>query len=152
MEDRDRVGGLVGHKVAVRLINVEARRGDARDALRGTRRRHRALRERRARSGTDDVLPWDSLKRVRERPPWLRPPHEEPGPEEAPLEQEFYELREATAEEVAPEPPDEHRRASRRETWIGWCPSPSALEFDEEAGEEVVEDSYDGPWIFRFSI
>ena len=25
MEDRDRVGGLVGHKVAVRLINVEAR-------------------------------------------------------------------------------------------------------------------------------
>jgi hypothetical protein len=26
----------------------------------------------------------------------------------------FYELREATAEEVAPEPPDEHRRASAR--------------------------------------
>ncbi len=58
--------------------------------------------------------PWDPLKRAPERPPWLRPPHAEPGPEEARLEQEFYELREATAEEVAPEPPDEHRRASAR--------------------------------------
>jgi hypothetical protein len=27
-----------------------------------------------------------------------------------------------------------------------------SLEFDEEAGEEVVEDSYDGPWTYRFSI
>ena len=58
--------------------------------------------------------PWDTLKRVRERPPWLRPPHEEPGPEDAPLEQEFYELREATVQEVAPEPPVERRRASAR--------------------------------------
>ena len=27
-----------------------------------------------------------------------------------------------------------------------------ALVFDEEAGEEVVEDSFDGPWVFRFVI
>jgi hypothetical protein len=27
-----------------------------------------------------------------------------------------------------------------------------SLVFDEEAGEEVVEYSYDGPWNFRFSI
>jgi len=27
-----------------------------------------------------------------------------------------------------------------------------SLVFDEEAGEEVVEDSYDGPWTFSFSI
>jgi hypothetical protein len=26
------------------------------------------------------------------------------------------------------------------------------LGYDEEASEEVVEDSYEGPWIFRFSI
>ena len=27
-----------------------------------------------------------------------------------------------------------------------------SLVFDEEMGEEVAEDSYDGPWVFRFSI
>jgi hypothetical protein len=27
-----------------------------------------------------------------------------------------------------------------------------SLTFDEEAGREVEEDSYDGPWIFRFSL
>ena len=27
-----------------------------------------------------------------------------------------------------------------------------SLVFDEEAGEEVAEDSYDGPWTFSFSI
>ena len=26
------------------------------------------------------------------------------------------------------------------------------LVFDEEVGEEVVEDSFDGPWLFRFVI
>ena len=28
----------------------------------------------------------------------------------------------------------------------------ATLVFDEEAREEVAWDSYDGPWIFRFSI
>jgi hypothetical protein len=27
-----------------------------------------------------------------------------------------------------------------------------SLTFDEEAGEEVAEDSYDGPWTFWSSI
>ncbi len=27
-----------------------------------------------------------------------------------------------------------------------------SLVYDERAGEEVVEDSYDGPWTFRFAI
>ncbi len=27
-----------------------------------------------------------------------------------------------------------------------------SLANDEETGEKVVEDSYDGPWIFRFAI
>ena len=26
------------------------------------------------------------------------------------------------------------------------------LMFDEEAGEEVVEDAFGGPWVFRFVI
>ena len=47
--------------------------------------------------------PWDSLRRVCERLSWLRPPHEEPGPEEAQQEREFFELREVTPEEAAPE-------------------------------------------------
>lgn len=192
------------------------------------------------RSGPTMFCPWDSLKQVRERPLWLRPPHEKPGPEEARLEQEFYELMEATVEEVAPEPPVEHRRASARNLhrmvpvaqrqtvgesmvaitslelfgegvgilryrisgshgfWgipepelvvrdrsgreLPWSPQGGGasdteadsevevrelpetgelevevsrlvtLIFDEEAGKEVVEASYDGSWIFRFSI
>lgn len=27
-----------------------------------------------------------------------------------------------------------------------------SLRFDEETGEEIEEDSYEGPWTFRFSI
>lgn len=187
--------------------------------------------------------PWDTLKRVRDRPSWLRMPHEEPGPGEAPQEQGFYELREVPVEEFAPEPPVERRRASAQtlervvpigqrqtvneitvaltslelfEEGIGvlryrisydkglfeggysipepelvvrdglgqvlpWSPQgaggseievdgevevrdlPEAGELEvevtrlvslvfEEAGEEVEEDSYDGPWVFRFSI
>jgi hypothetical protein len=191
--------------------------------------------------GPTMFCPWDSLRRVRERPPWLRPPYEEPGPEEAPLEREFYELREATAEELAPERPVGRRETSARNldrvvpvaqrqtvgeitvaitslelfgegvgvlryriSYDGgtfyrlpepelvvrdgsgreppWSPQGSSssereadgevevrglpevgelevvvtrlvsLVFDEESREEVVEDSYDGPWTFRFSI
>jgi hypothetical protein len=36
--------------------------------------------------------PWDSLKRYSEWVPWLRPPHEEPVPDEDP--QVYYELYE----------------------------------------------------------
>jgi hypothetical protein len=166
------------------------------------------------------------------------------GAAEAPLEQEFYELREASTEKVAPELPVERRRASARnlervvpigerrtvdditvalaslelfgdgvgilrylvsyetgmfEVGYGipepelvvrdrsgrelpWSPQGAggrksemdgavevrdvpeigelevevarlvSLVFDEETWEEVAEDSYNGPWTFRFSI
>lgn len=110
VEDRDRIVGLVGHKVAVRLTGVEiiATLDEVRD--------DGVVLSEIGELGPGPTLfcPWDSLKRVRDRLPWLIPPHEEPGPEEVPQEQGFYELREATAEEVAPEPPVEHRRASAR--------------------------------------
>ena len=115
MHDRDRVVGLVGHKVAVNLNNVEARGVEIIGTLDEVRDDGIVLSEM-GELGPGPTLfcPWDSLRLVRERPPWLRPPHEEPGPEEVPQEQGFYELREATAEEVAPEPPVERRRASAR--------------------------------------
>ena len=57
--------------------------------------------------GTTIFCPWDSLPRVRDRPPWLAPPNEEPGPEEW----EAYEMREVSAaEETTPEEPVERRR------------------------------------------
>ncbi len=115
VHDRDRVVGLVGHEVAVNLNNVEARGVEIIGTLVEVRDDGIVLSEM-GELGPGPTLfcPWDSLRLVRERPPWLRPPHEEPGPEEVPQEQGFYELREATAEEVAPEPPVERRRASAR--------------------------------------
>ena len=243
MEDRDRVAGLVGHKVAVRLTNVEARGVEIVATLDGVSDDGLVLSEiGELGPGPTMFCPWDSLSRVRDRPPWLRMPHEEPLPEEAPLEREAYELREATAEGTAPELPVEHRRASARnlervvsiaqqrtvggttvaltslelfgegvgvlryrisygegisvsrilvpdlvvrdesrrdlpwsplgssaseseadgEVEVGDLPESGELEveverlvplaFDREAGEEEVEDSYDGPWTFRFVI
>jgi hypothetical protein len=58
-------------------------------------------------SGPRLCCPWDSLKRVQDRPPRLRIPHEEAELGEEPQETEYYELygwREAPAEEVMPEP------------------------------------------------
>jgi hypothetical protein len=56
--------------------------------------------------------PWESLHRVRERPPWLAPPHEEL--EEGPQSRESYELRKTSEEEIAPEPIPERRQPSAR--------------------------------------
>jgi hypothetical protein len=226
VEDRERVAGLLGHRIAMRLTNVEARGVEAR----GVEARGVEMLATLDEVRDEDIVlseigelgprptmfcPWDSLKRrVRERPPWLWPPNEEPAPEDALLEQAFCELREATAEEVAPEPPVERQRGpsakpgsggacraapdGRRDHTIAlaslelfgeesaFCGTTSqaatdsgassnrssfsgtdlpetgelkvevtrlvTLAFDEEAGEEVVEDSYDAPWILRFSI
>jgi hypothetical protein len=248
VEDRDRVKGLAGHKVAVKLTNVEAQSVEIIATLDEVRDGGIVLSEiGELGPGPTLFCPWDSLRRVRDRPPWLRMPHEEPGPEEAPLEQEFYELRETTAEEGAPEPPVERRRTSARNLErvvpigqrravgevtlaltslelfgegvgvlryrisyeagmfegshgfggipepefvvrdesgreLPWSPQGSggsesetdgevevrdlpetgelevevprlvSLAFDRETDEEVVEDSYDGPWTFRFAI
>jgi hypothetical protein len=112
VDDRDRVFGLVGHKVAVALNNgvgIVAMLDEVRDD--GV-----VLSEiGELGPGPTMFCPWDSLRRIRDRPPWLRMPHEEPVPAEAPLEQEFYELyehREASPEEI--EPYVERRRASAR--------------------------------------
>ena len=245
MEDRDRVVGLVGHKVAVGLTNVEAASVEIIATLDEVRDDGIVLSEKgELGPGPTPFCPWDSLKRVRDRPPWLRMPHEEPDPGEAPQEQGFYELREATAEEVAPATPVERRRVSARNLErvvpigqrrtvgditvalaslelfregvgvlryfvsyeagmfeggygipepefivrdrsgreLPWSPQSAggsesetdgeveirdlpetgelevevarlvSLTFDEEAGEEVAEDSYDGPWTFWSSI
>jgi hypothetical protein len=114
MDDRNRVVGLVGHKVAVSLNNVEARGVELIGTLDEVRDDGIVLSEiGELGPGPTMFCPWDSLRRVRERPSWLRPPHEEP--EEARQEQGFFELREVTPEEVLPEPPEQYRRASARD-------------------------------------
>lgn len=243
MEDRDRVAGLVGHKVAAGLKIAEGQSAEVVATLDEVRDDGIVLSEiSDLGSGPTLFCPWDSLRRVGIRPPWLRPPHEEP--EEASLEQEFYELREFVAEEAAPEPPVARPRISARNLdrvvpigqrqtvgevtvaltslelfgggigvlryrisyeagmfedgygipepelvirdgsgrELSWSPQGSgsseceadgevevrdlpetgelevevtrlvSLVFDEEAGEEVAEDSYGGPWTFSFSI
>ena len=57
--------------------------------------------------GPTVFCPWGSLHRIRERPPWLRPPHEESGdgPEEG-----YAEIGEARVEGPGPRPPDGRRR------------------------------------------
>ena len=115
MDDRDRIATLLGQKVAVKLTNVEARDVQIIATLDEVRDDGIVLSEiGELGSGPTLFCPWDSLWRVGDRPPWLRMPHEEPGPEEEPLEQRFYGLWEATAEEIAPEPPVERRGASAR--------------------------------------
>jgi hypothetical protein len=246
VDDRDRVFVLVGHRVAARLESAEiiATLDEVRDD--GV-----VLSEiGELGPGPTMFCPWDSLRRIRDRPPWLRMPHEEPVPAEAPLEQEFYELyehREISPGETEPEPYVERRRASARNLdrvvpiarrraigevtlaltslelfgegvgvlryrisyeagmfeggdrfggipepelivrdgsgrELPWSPQGSSsstdeadgevevrdlpeagelevevarlvsLVYDEETGGEVVEDSYDGPWTFRFAI
>jgi hypothetical protein len=115
MEDRDRIAALVGRKVAAGLKIAAGQSAEIVATLDEVRDDGIVLSEiGELGPGPTLFCPWDTLKRVRDRPPWLRMPHEVPVPEEVPQEQGFYELREATAEEVAPEPPVERRRASAR--------------------------------------
>ena len=74
----------MGHKGAVNFSNVEARGVEPIGTLDEVRDDGIAL------SGIGELgpgptmfCPWDSLGRVRKRPPWLGPPHKEPRPEEA---------------------------------------------------------------------
>jgi hypothetical protein len=240
VDDRDRVVGLVGRKVAVRLTNVEARGVEIIATLDEVRDHGVVLSEiGELGPGPTMFCPWDTLKRVRDRPPWLGPPHEEPESGEY---YELYEHREVAPEEIEPEPYVERRRASARnldrvvpiaqrqtvgevtvaftslelfgegvgvlryrisyeagmfedgipepqlvirdesERILPWSPQGGgaseseadgevevrelpetgelevevtrlvSLVFDEEAGDEEVDDSYDGPWTFSLSI
>jgi hypothetical protein len=117
VEERDRVAGLVGLKVAVTLTNVEAGSVEiiaTLDEVRGDGILLSEIGE--LGPGPTLCCPWDSLKRVRDRPPWLRMPHEEPELGEEPQEAEHYELNEwlgAPAEEVMPEPPQGRELSAR---------------------------------------
>ena len=101
--------GLVGHKVAVNLNNVEARGVE----IIGTPDQARE-------DGSGRVLPWS-------------PQGAGASDREADGEVEVRDLPKAGELEV------EVTRLV-------------ALAFDEEAGDEVVEGSFDGPWVFRFVI
>jgi hypothetical protein len=142
----DRVAGLVGHKVAVRLTNVEAGSLEILAVLAEVRDDGIVLSEiGELGPGPTMFCPWDSLRRVRERPPWLRSPYDEPGPVEAPLEREFYELREATAEELAPERP-----VAQRQTVGEITVAITSLElFGEGVGVLRYRISYDGGTFYR---
>jgi hypothetical protein len=105
--DREQVNRLVGHKVAVRLNSVEARGVEIVATLEEVRDDGVVLSEvGELGPGPTMFCPWDSLHRVRERPPWLAPPHEEVGSEEW----ETYEMREVSAEDTVPDEPAERRR------------------------------------------
>ena len=111
--DREEMLGLVGHKVAVRLSSYEARGVEIVATLAEVRDDGVVLSEvGELGPGPTMFCPWDSLHRVRDRPPWLAPPHEEPGPEEW----EAYEMREVPAEEEIPDPPPERRREATAHT------------------------------------
>jgi hypothetical protein len=135
--------------------------------------------------GPTIYCPWDSLRRLQDRPTFFMPPHEEPESHEY---YELYELREVPPEEIEPEPYLERRRASAQNLELvvrdesgrelPWSLQGSSNSTDEADGEvevrdlpetgelevevarlvslafdeEVVEDSHDGPWTFRFAI
>ncbi len=99
--NREEISGLVGHKVAARLTSVEARGVEIVATLEEVRDGGVMLSEV-GELGPGPIIfcPWDSLHWVRDRSPWLAPPHEEPGPEEW----EAYEMREVSAaEETTPD-------------------------------------------------
>ena len=110
--NREDVSELVGRKVAIRLTNVEARGVELVATLAEVREDGVVLSEvGELGPGPTMFCPWESLHRVRERPPWLRPPHEEPGDEaEDPAGHGSFEVKEVSAEEERPEPPVERRR------------------------------------------
>ena len=105
--NREQISGLVGHKVAIRLNSVEARGVEIVATLEEVRDDGVVLSEvGELGPGPTIFCPWDSLHRIRDRLPWLAPPHEQSGPEEW----EAYEMREVSAEETAPDEPTERRR------------------------------------------
>ena len=108
--NREDVSELVGRKVAIRLTNVEAR-GVELVATLAEGREDGVVRSEVGELGPTIFCPWESLHRVRERPPWLRPPYEEPEDDtEDPAGHGSFEVKEVSAEEERPEPPVERRR------------------------------------------
>lgn len=108
MNDRERVFGLVGRRVAVALGN-----GVGIVATLDEVRHDGVVLSEISELGPGPTMfcPWDSLRRVRDRLPWFMPPHGEPEPDEY---YELYEHREVPPEEIEPEPPVERGRVSAR--------------------------------------
>jgi hypothetical protein len=110
--DREELIALVDQKVAVRLKNVEAGGVEIMATLDEVRDDGIVLREvGELGPGPTVYCPWEALHRVRRRPSWLAPPHEEPVSEEhvpeGPWPGESYYLR-------APKPPEHRRKPSAR--------------------------------------
>lgn len=113
--DREHISLLVGRKVSVRLNSAEARGVEILATLDDVRDDGIALSEiGELGMGPTMFVPWDSFRRVRERPPGFRPSWEELELEVATQDREFYELREVSPEEVEIGPPTEHREPSAR--------------------------------------
>jgi hypothetical protein len=107
--DREQVSRLLGQKVAVRLTNVEARGVEITATLDEVREDGVVLSEvGELGPGPRMFCPWDSLLRVRDRPPWLAPPHEEREPVGETQEPASFDIERASARE--PESPVERRR------------------------------------------
>ncbi len=95
----------MGRKVAARLNNVEATGVEIVATLEALRDDGIVLSEvGELGPGPTVFCPWGSLHRIRERPPWLPPPHEESE------EEGYVEIGEAQVEEAGPQPPVERRR------------------------------------------
>ncbi len=109
--DREQVSELLGRKVAVRLSTVEARSLEVIATLDEVREDGILLSEM-GELGPGPTLhcPWDSLWRVRDRPAWLRPPHEESGLGEIDEPPEMFEMREVVPEEATDASPHAARR------------------------------------------
>ncbi len=115
--DGEELRSLLDQKVAVRLKDVEAGGVEIIAILDDVRTDGVVLGEvGELGPGPTMFCPWESLHRVRRRPPWLAPPHEEHEPEEqVPEEQvpegpwpgESYYMR-------APKPPEHRREPSAR--------------------------------------
>ena len=108
--DREEIVQLVGKKVAVRLNSAEALGVELRATLEETREDGILLSDiGELGPGPTIFCPWESLRTVRDRWTWPRPPHEEQTAGEGAPGEESYELREVSEVEAAPEPLPEFR-------------------------------------------
>jgi hypothetical protein len=118
VDDRERVFGLVGRRVEVGIRGENGGKGAAHlVAMLEEVRDDGVVLLQINELGPGPILfcPWDSLRQYSEWVPWLGPPNVRPVPGGAPQEYyDLYEWREALAEEVAPEPPEQRRHASAR--------------------------------------
>ena len=99
--ERDAVAALVGRKIAVQLDTAEASGVELVATLQEVREDGVVLSEvGELGPGPLIICPWESIRRLRERPPWLAPPGE--GPEEYSAQMEAYRLGEVSEDDEPP--------------------------------------------------